>query len=238
MSTASFKWPAWWQTGLLCGLLLLTALASRQVIQHRVWLAHAASRPLTLSQGIPAHFADWQEVDDSNVIQVSADAQAVLDNLYSQQLVRTYVNAQGQKVMLSIAYGEDQSSDQSQVHRPEICYVSQGFSLLSSQSGSIPSVTGSAQALQLVARLRDRNEPITYWMVIGDQIVNPGWQRKWAQLRYAIQRQVPDGLLFRVSSIEEDNQRAFRLQGQFIQGLLSAVDPVTRTHLVGRGQRG
>lgn len=51
-----------------------------------------------------------------------------LDKLYSQTLTRTYINNDGYRIMLSVAYGENQlSSDVTQVHRPEFCYVAQGF---------------------------------------------------------------------------------------------------------------
>jgi len=45
--------------------------------------------------------------------------------------------------------------------------------------------------------------------------------------------QVPDGLLFRVSSIDADAQRAWRRQGDFVRALLGACTPMARARLAG-----
>lgn len=39
---------------------------------------------------------------------VNPQTQELLDKLYSQILTRTYVNAKGYRIMLSLAYGSDQ----------------------------------------------------------------------------------------------------------------------------------
>ncbi|MFC3913522.1 exosortase-associated protein EpsI, B-type [Pseudaeromonas sharmana] len=225
--------PAWWQLLLFCGCLCLALGASQLMQQDKQWLAQEPARRLQLEKAVPVEFAGWRLLDTRGLVEVPAETRASLDSLYNQQLSRTYINADGEKVMLSIAYGEDQSNDQSQAHRPEICYVAQGFQLHDEADVMLALPQRQIQARQLVARLHERNEPITYWMVIGDRVIAPGWQRKLAQFDYALQRQVPDGLLFRVSTLDRDASRAFEVQRRFVTALLSAVDPVTRAHLAG-----
>ena len=69
----------------------------------------------------PRQFGDWK-VDNAIPVQmVAPDVQALLNELYNQVLERTYVNSQGARIMLSVAYGGDQS-DATRAHWPEVCY--------------------------------------------------------------------------------------------------------------------
>jgi EpsI family protein len=79
-----------------------------------------------------------------------------------------------------------------------------------------------------------RVEPLTYWVRIGDKAVR-GWQWKLVELSYVFTGQIPDGLIFRVSSIDRDQSRANRFQDQFITQLLQAVPAGERRRLSGLG---
>jgi hypothetical protein len=57
----------------------------------------------------PRSFGDWV-VDDRVPVQlVSPDTEALLNKIYHQTLSRVYVNPRGERIMLSVAYGGDQS---------------------------------------------------------------------------------------------------------------------------------
>jgi len=223
--------PRWPSALLFTGVLLVTATVSHLFIANRTLLAE--QHRLDLAALVPTQFADWQTLPE-NGLTVLPETQAALDSLYDQQLVRTYRNGQGQQIMLSIAYGQDQSNDLSQVHRPEICYVGQGFVITQSAPLSLSLAGRRIAAQQLVTQQGPRHEPLTYWMLLGDSTVNAGWQRKLQQLSYAAQGVIPDGLLFRVSSIDTDQDRAFALQQTFIADLLAAVPPGQRHLLIGQ----
>lgn len=190
--------------------------------------------PLSLSQAIPEKFADWDL--DKNIIPVSqsADVQAKLDELYSQTLARTYTNSKGQRVMLSIAYGADQSGDGNQVHRPEFCYTAQGFHLISNIIGDLSTQYGTLPVRRLLAVQGNRNEPITYWVTVGDKATLPGINRKLNQLAYGLTGTVPDGMLVRVSSIDSDSANAYKLQEAFIRDLLQVMPAQDRARVAGR----
>ena len=80
-----------------------------------------------LEKMFPTQFGDWQVDRSMPVILPAPDVQAKLDAIYNQVLARTYVNVRtGERVMLSVAYGGDQSDGMS-VHLPEVCYPAQGF---------------------------------------------------------------------------------------------------------------
>ena len=52
---------------------------------------------------IPSRFGDWK-IDESIIpLQVDAETQAKLNEIYNQTLSRTYVNSLGERIMLSVA---------------------------------------------------------------------------------------------------------------------------------------
>lgn len=170
----------------------------------------------------PKSFDGW-EVDTRVPVQlVSPDVAAVLNRTYNQTLSRVYVNRSGERIMLSVAYGGDQS-DGTRAHRPEVCYPAQGFQILSSQMRELDAPPSPSRVRQLVAKLGGRVEPITYWVVVGDRIALSGTEQKIEQLSYSVKGVIPDGMLVRVSSIDRDSARAFKVQDSFIASLAKAL---------------
>jgi EpsI family protein len=186
----------------------------------------------TLAQMIPAGFGAWTV--DPGVVPLQPDPgqQGMLEKIYDQTLSRTYVDAHGQRVMLSIAYGGDQSKSL-QLHLPEVCYVAQGFQLLGDRDELLPTRYGALPVKRLVARLHERNEPITYWITIGDKVSRSGIERKLRRLAYGLSGEIPDGMLVRVSTIGSDERLAYGVQDRFIAALLGALAPADRAHLIG-----
>lgn len=182
---------------------------------------------------IPKQFADWQIDDNVAQLPVNPQVQAQLDQIYTQMLMRSYINGKGEKIMLSISYGANQGSDDFQVHRPEYCYRAQGFELKSTEDDRLAYGTSQLPIRRLEAFQGRRNEPITYWITIGDKATLPGWQRKLTQLTYGLTGKIPDGMLIRVSSITNDSGVGYRNQDEFIKALLDALAPADRVRLTG-----
>lgn len=181
---------------------------------------------------VPASFAGWSV--DKNIVPLTPDPeqQSVLEKIYDQTLSRTYVNGQGERVMLSIAYGGDQSKSL-QLHLPEVCYVAQGFQMVKGSEGQLPTRFGELPVKRLVARLHQRNEPITYWITIGDKAVQSGIQQKIQRLAYGLSGKIPDGMLVRVSTIGASEAEAYRLQDRFVNDMLSSMAARDRVRLLG-----
>lgn len=213
-------------------LLMLGSAALAQYLKPTRFVAHERQQT-KLNQVVPGAFAEW--VLDTSMVPVTAapDVSEMLAGLYDDLLERTYVNKQGYRVMLSIAYGSDQRGEKNQVHRPEYCYSAQGFLLTSSAAGSVPFANFQLPVQRLTARMQSRNEPITYWLTINNEAVLPGWSRKITQLKYGFSGVVPDGLLIRVSSIDSDSAAAYKIQEQFIQELLQALNDVEKARFFG-----
>ncbi len=180
----------------------------------------------------PKEFAGWRVDTNVPVILPAPDVQALLDKIYNQVLARTYVNPQGQRIMLSVAYGGDQS-DGTSAHRPEVCYPAQGFAISSNQAGSLQVGDRGIGVRRLMSHLGPRHEPITYWVVVGGEIVTTGIGQKLAQMRYGLRGVIADGMLVRLSSIEAEAARGHQRQESFVRDLAESLPEPARLRIFG-----
>lgn len=216
---------------LVIGLAMLLAAGLAFVLTPKVKVAEQGPR-IDLEKVIPKQFGDWR-VDESIVpIQVSPDVQAKLDRIYNQTLSRTYINNAGERIMLSLAYGSDQS-DSMQVHRPEVCYPAQGFQIMKQKRGKLAVGGQEVPVKRLVAAQGPRVEPITYWIVVGNQVTRGDTDRKLARVLLGLTGKVPDGMLVRVSSIDRNDEHAFQVHADFLNALAGALEPEKRQRLIG-----
>jgi EpsI family protein len=216
---------------LALGVAMALTSALTGALTPRVKLAGDQPR-FNLEAMIPTSFGGWTL--DATIVPLKPDPerQTMLEKLYDQTLSRTYVNREGERVMLSIAYGGDQSKAL-QLHLPEVCYVAQGFQMLSSAEGVLPTRYGELPVKRLVARQNARNEPITYWITIGDKAVMSGIEQKLQRLAYGLSGKIPDGMLVRVSTIQANAGAAYRLQDRFVNQMLGVMSPQDRARLLG-----
>lgn len=187
---------------------------------------------LSLEAVVPKTFGDWQLLPEQTAQVVNPQTQQLLDALYSQMLTRVYVNKDGYRIMLSMAYGDDQR-DGLQAHRPEVCYPAQGFKLGKVEDGSLRTAYGNIEVRRVTTNLGARNEPVTYWLTVGNQVIQSALEKRIAQIRVGLTGQLPDGLLFRMSSIDADNSRGFAMQQKFAADMISSVPPQARRQLSG-----
>ena len=187
---------------------------------------------ISLETMVPKEFGDWRELPDQGAQVVNPQTRELLDKLYSQLLTRTYVNKQGYHVMLSLAYGDDQRGGL-QAHRPEVCYPAQGFRLGKVADGSLATAYGNIDVRRLSTHLGERNEPVTYWLTVGDQVIQTALEKRFAEIRLGLTGQIPDGLLFRISSIDNDTARGYAMQQKFTADMMAAVPAATRKQLSG-----
>ena len=64
--------------------------------------------PIDLENMVPRQFGEWREQTGLATQLVDPEMQANVDRLYSATLSRTYVNPEGYRIMVSIAYGKEQ----------------------------------------------------------------------------------------------------------------------------------
>ena len=213
-------------------LLMLAAFAGAQAWRPTARLADTRPK-VELETMFPKACGDWR-VDDRMPVQlISPDTQAMLNKIYNQTLSRTYINTQGDRIMLSVAYGGDQS-DATRAHRPEVCYPAQGFQINSKQDGAVNLGNQSLRVRRLVSQLGNRIEPITYWITVGERITLSGTEQKLAQLSYSVRGVVPDGMLVRVSSIDADAGKAYRAHEAFVADMARAVPVALQAQVIGK----
>jgi EpsI family protein len=216
---------------LLIGMVMLAAAALALVLTPRQNLADQGLT-ISLETMIPKQFGEWKLEEAITSIIVSPDVQALLDKIYNQTLTRNYVNEKGERIMLSIAYGNDQSYS-NQVHRPEMCYPAQGFEIRSMSKDSIDFSGAKLPVMKLVATQGPRIEPITYWVMIGDSAVRGNMEQHLARLKYGLTGKIPYGMLVRVSTISANESQSYRTQEQFVRDMLGAVPLEYRRVLTG-----
>jgi len=212
---------------LMCG-------ASIGAVVARPGVKTASPTPaISLDAIIPKQFDDWRE-DPQRIVQVvNPQQQAAIDKLYSQVLERSYLNADGYRIMLLLAYAPDQRG-YLRAHYPEACYPAAGFTLVRREASQLATPFGEIPVRRLFTSKGARKEPLTYWLKVGNKTVE-SWQSRLVELGYTLTGHVPDGLLVRVSSIDPDQARANRMQDRFINQLLQAMSPAERGRLIGLG---
>lgn len=219
------RWGAAW----LCLPLLVTAGAAMQL--HPGERAADQKPQINLQIMIPSQFAGWRL--EASAAEVAMDTTPGTTTPYNQSVARTYVNAERHRVMLAIAYGERQLGDGLQAHRPEYCYRAQGFVVSSVEDGQLEMPGGTLPLRRLQTRRPGRSEPVSYWMTVGNQPTLPGLGRKLTQARHALSGRVADGMLVRVSSIDDSAVAAYAVHNRFIIDLLSALAEPERIRLAG-----
>lgn len=217
---------------LILGMLMVSSTVLTRVMTPTEVSADQNIK-VNLDSIIPNEFDVWK-VDSSmaNHI-VNPSVRGALEKIYNQTLSRTYINSEGKHVMLAIAYGGAQKSDL-HAHRPEICYTASGFDVSKITKTFVDTTIGQIPVMRLVAKQGARNEPVTYWIRVGNSLTR-GWiEQKLAAISYGLSGKVPDGILVRVSAISNDEQESFRLQQSFLTAMLQAVRSDDRFWLVGQ----
>ncbi len=212
----------------------LMLMASVSSVVARPDAADALSgTAISLKALIPKKIGDWSEEPQRIVQVVNPQAQQALEEDYSQVLIRTYVNTKGYRIMLSLAYGSDQQPSW-KIHEPEVCYSMQGFTLHRTETSRLVTPYGEIPVRRMFTSKGTREEPVTYWIRVGDKTVRAG-QSRLTQLISTLSGRSADGLLFRISSIDSDQAHAYQLQDQFINQLIATVPADDRKHLSGLG---
>lgn len=212
-------------------VLMLVSAGMASALRPTISLADERT-PISLKTMVPAEFGEWREQQNVSAAIVDPTQKEMLDKIYSETLTRTYVNNAGYRIMLSIAYGKNQS-DALQLHKPEVCYPAQGFALLAKQASTLDLSGTQIATTRLQTSLGQRFEPITYWTVVGDRITTSGINKKLTEMRYALNGRIPDGMLIRMSSIDTNVDRAYAIQGQFAQQMIQAIGPEVRKRFAG-----
>jgi EpsI family protein len=215
-------------------LLMLACLGAAAWLQPtQLWFDRVGMPALETI--VPKEFGDWVESPYGAQAVVNPQQEEALARLYSNTLARAYIHKPtGRLLMLSLAYGKDQSRD-TQLHPPEACYRSQGFRVDRLVPVDIQAGELSLPAMRMDSVMGVRQEYVTYWMRVGDQLARGSLERNLVRMRFAAKGYIADGLLFRVSEISRGRaDDSYRLQDEFNRALLANVSKAGLDGLVGK----
>lgn len=221
------------QHWLVAGFMLICFVITIFITPHKTWFDHLG-RP-QIEDVVPHQFGDWVEITEGlGSTVVNPEQQYAINNLYTQTVSRVYQQrTTGRRVMLSVAYGDNQSFSK-QLHRPEACYSSQGFTIEKVYEEKLQVNNQSIVVNRMLATIGSRIEQVTYWIRIGDGLISgPATALNIARLKMSLKGYITDGLLFRVSEVNENQQDAHQLEDQFIHEFLEALNPSQKNIMVG-----
>ena len=190
--------------------------------------------PGTLEALMPGRVGTWTFASASGVVLPPPDA--ISDRLYDNLVARTYTAPDKPPVMLIVAYSNAQDG-LLEVHRPEFCYTAGGFELSPTvKLGIVDSFGERHKANAFVATARDRTEQVLYWTRIGQSFPQSWAQQRIAVVRSNLHRITPDGLLARLSLLDDDRGRGLTLK-QFVSAVDRSAPPRLQDILFGRRER-
>ena len=232
---SSNRRPYRWESLVLAAAMLAAAAAAWVMTPT----AARVARP-TLAQLVPAQFGAWKAVSSSGlkVVDPSVGPAGGLatDTPYSDVLMRAYADDRGNVVLLALAYGAQQHQEV-KIHRPEVCYVAQGFEVVSRSVATFPLAQGTqVRGSRLLVRAPDRIEAVSYWIRIGGTYSNSAWATRYYLFKEGLKGRVVDGILVRASQVVDSTEAAspnrFGVQERFLAELVQSLPPRWRTVLV------
>jgi EpsI family protein len=216
----------------LAALLLVGVATASYAMKTKTLIVDGRAEP-EYATLIPEKFGDWKLVPQIRLV-TPVDDDSLANRIYSQMIGRAYVDGSGNMVMLLMAYGPRQI-DRLQLHRPEICYVAEGFRVSGLRPVELDVEPGRPplSVSKLIARRENRTERITYWMRVGDDVVSTLFRRQLTSLRYGLKGLIPDGVLIRVSTINMEETASDDAHARFLKDMLAAVRHADLRHFVG-----
>ena len=143
---------------------------------------------------MPDAFGEWSRIHLNDAILPTENEQGPGE----ATAYRAYRDALGRVVTVVVAYGPP-LGDSVRLHRPESCYVAQGFEIRERHVKTTTTRFGAVPLVHLDTRSASRNEAVSYWLRDGeDYITDAAGHQLLAFMRKRGDRS--DGALVRVSS--------------------------------------
>ncbi len=220
---------------IVCALLACASAGGLMATPHRTM-----ARATVLGKTVPSQFGDWKEMPNglAQMALSVTDGERTEEQPYDEVVMRTYANGKGERVMLALAYAREQRQEV-KIHRPEVCYVAQGYKLVDEQQVDMPQLGGmggqGVHGQRLLMNSNNQTEAVSYWIRVGDFYPRGGLNTRMAILQHGFKGMVPDAILVRASSIlgqPGEAAGAYERQESFLAQLVQAMRPADATMLV------
>ena len=130
---------------------------------------------------------------------------------------RAYRDDLGRVVTLVAAYGPP-LGDSVRLHRPEACYVAQGYLIEQRDRSNLVATKHEIPVVHLDTRSPERNEAVTYWLRDGDSFTTSSKETQFIRGLSA----PLDGALIRVST-QSGAEPYFNLHKEFLADFADAL---------------
>lgn len=152
--------------------------------------------------------------------------------IYDRYIARGYVAPDLPRILLVAAYGATQDY-RLQLHRPESCYPSSGWSLGPSRQVMV-SVGGAViPAVTMTAARPGRHEQVLYWTRVGATFPVDRWVARGEILKRVLLGAPADGVILRLSLPGMTGDDAVKVLSDFNRALLSKTGLAGRKLLLG-----
>jgi EpsI family protein len=212
------------RAGFVAILLMLTSVATATLTPR----ASVDVIAPDLDSILPDQFGAWRRIALSNAVL----PQEVELGPGEAVAYRAYADDLGRVVTLVAAYGPP-LGDSVRLHRPESCYVAQGFTILDREESEID-LDGKATAIvNLWTQSPSRREAVSYWLRNGPAFTTRAAQSQWFSV-FRESRKPLDGALVRVSTVN-GRDALFDLHRDFLIEFATALPPEGKALLLGGG---
>ncbi|MFZ5616275.1 MAG: exosortase C-terminal domain/associated protein EpsI [Pseudomonadota bacterium] len=210
----------------VAALFAMTGVAAG-VLKPAAAPPHAAP---DLEAMMPEAFGEWRRIDLSDAVLPEETelkpGEAIAYRAYEDEL--------GRIVTLVAAYGPP-FGDSVRLHRPETCYVAQGFAVRSRSEREVDAAGRRAIVINLDTESPSRREAVTYWLRDGRGFTTKSSDSGLMRLKRGASAPA-DGALVRVSSINSQEPQ-FDLHRRFLTEFAAALGEDAQRTLLGDGPR-
>lgn len=215
------------RTGLKLLVLSIIFLALATILKPHL---HYATSDSHFDRSIPKSFGQWNEIEQSTPqVSVVSDERSLVQQLYDDTLMRTYVDKDGHQIMVALAYAKEQRQDV-KIHQPDICYPAQGYQMQKTETVSFDKLRSAHPVIGKRQLYYGQNhlEAVSYWIRVGDRTLTSGLQMRLKIIADGLfNNRLDDGILVRVSSAISDESKtteAYQLQEKFLTEFVESVE--------------
>jgi EpsI family protein len=178
----------------------------------------------SFKEAIPFKVGGWTSQKSQEIVLPPQDDS---NKLYENQETRVYQGPGLPTIMFLVAFSSIQQNDV-QVHRPEICYPASGFPIVQTAPTNIAYQNREFSGRELIADRGGLHERIIYWIRVGNSFPTSWREQRITMALANLSGSIPDGVLFRVSAIEEPGESKSAILRKFITAFLDEADPSFR----------
>lgn len=220
----SFTEPQADRRKFLLGLLFCSAAGVAAWRQPRIKIDFLGKEKL--EELVPKTIGRWEFVTASGLVIPPEDD--FEKTLYSQVLTRVYSDNRGSPIMLLLAQNGGQTGFL-QIHRPEVCYTAGGYQISAVTPHPIRVGSTVVPANRMDASSGGPTEHVIYWTRVGNQVPASWRQQKLAVAEQNLKGLIPDAILVRVSTVNDDAEAALANIDEFVRAMLQSIPPSRRS---------